>query len=76
MFLLSPILYKKDTLGKLSITADLNPVFQAINFLRETLITGNLSFIKLFLMTVLNIFGLIFSMYLLKRVKKQLPFLV
>ena len=76
MFLLSPILYKKDTLGKLSITADLNPFFQAISFLRESLITGNLSYTKLFLMTVVNIFGLIFSMYLLKRVKKQLPFLV
>ena len=76
MFLLSPILYKKETLGNLSITADLNPVFQAINFLRESLITGNLSFIKLLLMTIVNIIGLIFSMYMLKRVKKQLPFLV
>ena len=76
MFLLSPILYKKETLGNLSITADLNPVFQAINFLRESLITGNLSFTKLLLITTGNILGLIFSMYLLNRVKKELPFLV
>ena len=76
MFLLSPILYKKETLGNLSITADLNPVFQAINFLRESLITGNLSFIKLLLMTIVNIIGLIFSIYMLEKVKKQLPFLV
>ena len=76
MFLLSPILYKKETLGSLSITADLNPVFQAINFVRESLITGDLSFKKLLLMTIVNILGLIFSMFLLKGVKKQLPFLV
>lgn len=76
MFLVSPILYKKETLGNLSFTADLNPVFQAINFLREALITGNLSIKKLLLMTTLNILGLAFSMQLLKRSKKQLPFLV
>ena len=76
MFLVSPILYKKETLGNLSFTADLNPVFQALNFLREALITGNLSLKKLALMTIINVLGLLMSMYLLKRSRKELPFLV
>ena len=60
----------KETLGSFSWIADLNPLYQVINSLRETLITGNISFTKFIPITLLNIVGIIYSIHILNRSKK------
>lgn len=76
IFLLSPFLYVKETLGSISWIADFNPLYQVINSLRETLITGNLEPKKFIIVTFLNVFGTIFAIRLLSKSKKVLPFLI
>ena len=46
-FLLSPFLYEKKSLGSISWTADYNPLYQVVNSVRETIITGELSLVNL-----------------------------
>ena len=76
VFLCSPFLYEKETLGSYSWIADLNPLYQVINSLRETLITGDLSLKKLIPITLINIAGIICAISILNRTKKVLPFLI
>ena len=76
IFLLSPFLYVKETLGSLSWVADYNILYQVINSLRETLITGDLSFRKLIPITIINIIGTIYAIRILNKSKKVLPFLI
>lgn len=76
VFLLSPFLYVKETLGSFALIADFNPLYQVINSLRETLITGNLSLSKFIPISLLNILGIIYSIHILNRSKKVLPFLI
>ena len=76
IFLLSPFLYEKKNLGSLSWTADLNPLYQVVASLRDTLISGQISYSLLISIFIMNIFGLCFSLTLLNRIKKRLPFLI
>ena len=76
LFLLSPFLYEKKTLGSLGWTADYNPLYQVVNSLRETLITGELSFKKLLIILIINLIGLTYSIRILNKAKKILPFLI
>ena len=76
IFLLSPFLYEKKNLGSLTWTADYNPLYQVVNSVRETLITGEISFKKLIIIFMLNIFGVCYSIRLLNRAKRVLPFLI
>ena len=76
VFLLSPFLYEKDTLGSFSWIADFNPLYQVINSLRETLLTGDLSMKKFILISIINILGTLYAIYILNRSKKVLPFLI
>ena len=76
VFLLSPFLYEKETLGSYSWIADLNPLYQVINSLRETLLTGDLSLKKFIPITIINVFGTIYAISILNRSKKVLPFLI
>ena len=76
VFLLSPFLYVKDTLGSYSWIADFNPLYQVINSLRETLIYGDLSLKKFIPITIMNILGSLYAINVLNRSKKVLPFLI
>ena len=76
LFLLSPFLYEKKTLGSLTWTADYNPLYQVVNSLRETLITGSLDLKKFSILLFINIIGLLYSIKILKMSKKILPFLI
>ncbi len=76
VFLLSPFLYEKKTLGSLNWTADFNPLYQVVNSLRETLLTGNLSLKKFFVILVMNLFGIFYSIKILNKAKRILPFLI
>ena len=76
VFLLSPFLYVKDTLGSYGWIADFNPLYQVIDNLRETLISGDLSLKRFIIITLTNIFGSLFAINILNRSKKVLPFLI
>ena len=74
LFLLSPFLYEKKTLGSLTWTADYNPLYQVVNSLRETLITGSLDLKKFSILFFINIIGLLYSIKILNRSKKYFHF--
>ena len=76
VFLLSPFLYVKDTLGSYSWIADFNPLYQVIDSLRETLISGDLSLKRFIIISITNIFGTLYAINVLNRSKKVLPFLI
>ena len=76
IFLTSPFLYKKEMLGRLSIIANFNPLYQIVSNIRDTLMTGELFLTKFILIVFINIFGTCFSIYILRKSRKILPFLV
>ena len=76
VFLLSPFLYEKKSLGNLGWVADFNPLYQIVNNLREAILSGELSLKVLLSISIINIIGLIFSLHFLEKAKKILPFLV
>ena len=76
MFLLTPILYQKETLGSLAWTADLNPLYRVLSNFRHALIQGDLKLDQALPILLLNIFGVFLSVSLLERQRRELPFLV
>ena len=62
LFLLSPILYSQKNLGKLGLIADLNPVYQVLKLLRDSIIYGNNSFFSGILILCLNILMLFITL--------------
>ena len=76
MFLLTPILYRKETLGPLGWTADLNPLYRVLSNLRHALIAGEVKFDQALFFLLLNLLGIFVSVWLLQRQRRQLPFLV
>lgn len=76
MFLLSPILYRKEALGTLGWTADLNPLYRVLSNLRHALIQGELKLDQVVPLLALNVLGFFCSILLLQRQRRHLPFLV
>ena len=76
MFLLSPILYKKEALGTLGWTADINPLYRVLSNMRHALIEGQLKLDHALYLLLLNIIGIWLSVWLLERQRRHLPFLV
>jgi lipopolysaccharide transport system permease protein len=76
VFLLSPILYQKEALGDLGWTADLNPLYRLLSNFRHALIQGELKLEQTLLLLTVNIMGVLFSVWLLQRQRRHLPFLV
>tara|TARA_Y100001968_G_C19337134_1_gene707509 strand:- start:965 stop:1204 length:240 start_codon:yes stop_codon:yes gene_type:complete len=76
LFLLSPILYAKDNLGKLSWFADFNIFYRYLNEIRFALINGQLNISSFFLFFAINLCGILFSLLYLSKTRKRLPFLV
>ena len=76
VFLISPFLYKKEMLGKLSIITNFNPLYQIVSNIRDSLITGELYLTKFSLILLINIIGTYLSIYILKKSRKILPFLI
>jgi len=76
VFLLSPILYTKKSLGEYSWIATFNPLYQAFGPLRDSMISGhfNLQFNAFYL--IANLVGLYLGLRLLRRDAKVLPFLL
>jgi lipopolysaccharide transport system permease protein len=76
MFLLSPILYQKDALGSVAWTADINPLYRVLSSFRHALIEGELKLLQALAILGMNTLGLAFSLWLLERRRRELPFLV
>ena len=57
VFLLSPILYRKDSLGGMAWTANLNPLYQVLSPVRHALMAGEVQWSVGFLMLFINAVG-------------------
>jgi lipopolysaccharide transport system permease protein len=76
IFLLTPILYRKETLGALGWTADLNPLYRVLSNLRHALIQGDLKLDQALPLLLANLVGVFASLWLLERQRSRLPFMV
>lgn len=76
MFLLSPILYKKEALGSLAWIAEINLLYVLLNQLRKAVIEGNFEIGKALICLLANIVGCLAATWLLQRQRRYLPFLV
>jgi lipopolysaccharide transport system permease protein len=76
VFLLSPVLYDKKTLGHLGWTADFNPFYRVLSPFRHALIQGELKLGQSLLILFINTVGICFALIVLDRQRKHLPFLV
>ena len=75
-FLISPILYRKESLGSLSWIANINFIYQILDPLRTSIIDGYVDFQSSSLILLCNFTGLIFTMAILNHESKQLPFML
>lgn len=75
-FLLSPILYEKKNLGQLGWTADFNPIYRIISPFRTGLMEGRVIWSQLMVIMLINLCGLVFALWLMKKERRNLPFLV
>ena len=76
VFLTSPILYKKESLGSLGWITDLNFIYQILDPLRVSIINGTINYYNSLLLLILNIVGLFLTIKLLEVESKRLPFLL
>ena len=76
VFLTSPILYKKESLGSLGWITNLNFIYQILDPLRVSIIEGIINYQNSLLILVLNFIGLFFTIRLLECESKRLPFLL
>ena len=76
VFLTSPILYRKESLGSLSWITNLNFIYQILDPLRVSLIEGTLNYQNSMLILGFNILGLLFTIYFLKNESRKLPFML
>jgi lipopolysaccharide transport system permease protein len=76
IFLLSPILYKKESLGRLAWMADLNPLYRVISPVRHALMHGEILWNQVLSVALLNCAGVWLGCWILKRERKYLPFMI
>ena len=76
VFLTSPILYRKESLGSLGWITNLNFIYQVLDPLRVSIINGNINYQNSFLLLIFNFLGLFFTIRLLDTESKKLPFLL
>lgn len=76
VFLLSPILYKKDNLGSMAWMANLNPLYRILSPVRHTLMTGQVQWSAGLLLLGINMLGLWISLKWLNRERPNIPFLI
>ena len=76
VFLTSPILYRKESLGSLAWITDVNFIYQVLDPLRESIIEGYINYRGSFLLLAINFLGLFFTVLLLNKERNKLPFLL
>lgn len=75
VFLLSPILYMKSSLGRYQWVAAFNPIYQSFSHLRDAIINGQWATTPNAVFFVVNLLGIYLSLLLLRRESRILPFL-
>ena len=76
VFLLSPILYRKDNLGAMAWTSNLNPFYRVLSPVRHSLMAGEVQWSAGLLLLGLNLLGLWLALHWLNRERPHLPFLI
>ena len=76
VFLTSPILYRKESLGSLGWITNLNFIYQILDPLRLSIISGTINYPNSFLILIFNFVGLFLTIRLLDIESKRLPFLL
>tara|TARA_B100000945_G_scaffold19734_1_gene14275 strand:+ start:140 stop:919 length:780 start_codon:yes stop_codon:yes gene_type:complete len=76
VFLTSPILYRKESLGNISWIAELNIFYRILDPLRESINNGFVDYRESLLILIVNFIGIYFSLRFFKRSIRKLPFLV
>ena len=74
VFLTSPILYEKESLGDLSWIVNLNFIYKILEPLRTSIIEGSINFKDSFLILFINLCSLFITLMILKYESKRLPF--
>lgn len=75
-FLLTPILYKEEALGNIEWSIYINPFYYVLSDLRNALIYGEVNFVHVILLLAINSAGLLCSLWLLERQRRELPYLL
>lgn len=75
VFLVSPILYQKKSLGTLSWLATYNPFYRILDGVRTSMIDGQVNLFHQSMLLVVNILGVLIGWTLLEGKRKELPFL-
>lgn len=73
LFLVSPILYKRENLGALTILADMNPLYQILAPLRNAVIHGTFNLVNELFALVINGILIFVMMFLMRRYRYRLP---
>ena len=76
VFLTSPILYRKESLGSLGWITNFNFIYQILDPLRLSLISGYIDYQTSLLILLFNIIGILFAIKFLDTQRKKLPFLL
>ncbi|MFN5117363.1 MAG: ABC transporter permease [Cyanobacteriota bacterium] len=76
VFLLSPVLYTKQSLGAMGWVTDLNPLYISFGPLRSAIIDGKFDIHANLVLLLVNIIGIVVSLKLLQKERRVLPFLV
>ena len=76
VFLLSPILYRKDNLGPMAWTANLNPLYRFLSPVRHSLMAGELQWSIGLLLLFINGVGVCVALRWLNRERPNIPFFI
>lgn len=73
LFLISPILYKREGLGRVGLLADLNPFYRVLAPLRNAFLEGIWDPLAQLLMLLINIILICLGILLLKKLRYRIP---
>ena len=76
VFLISPILYMKESLGSLGWITNLNFIYQILDPIRLSIISGTINYQNSFLILFFNCLGLFLTIKFLDIESRRLPFLL
>jgi len=76
VFLLSPILYRKENLGPSVWIANFNPFYRVLSPIRHTLMTGQLQWGVGLVLLLINVVGVWYAVRRLNHERPNLPFLI
>ena len=76
VFLTSPILYRKESLGSLAWITDMNVIYQVLDALRDSIVEGYINYRGSLILLIANIISILITLQLLNKENKKLPFLL